>query len=410
MATTDTARSIVREIVTRSYTRYTPSNGKRPDGTEYGVDGWLFELPGETLNKMRFLPHTYAAYQVHHHGMLFWQVREVGGKRRQVGSQSTSRKGALALAVQAVANKREREAARATQACQSTKTPCPTPGQHQAAPSPCDAINQDAAAPVTSRGPAARDAARPHTDSGTHERPGVTPTEAERLKRAAAGELSSRPVTAEIAIGYPLAGGGATLRLYNANGNQVDAVSLTDAPRHTRTPDPLKRHAGEITHGAMTEGLMTAAGYILALRGFNYGQADQWRPYPGNQAQRESRREWEFASSEYTTDGTAPYAARISLTPAAGYLAYLEASYGPAPVLTDIAEIPDGWRIRSVQRGWWEITTGARRFAITWQPMIGREVWCVRNEDHPDAAAERFNSSHPDASAAVDALVKPLNA
>ncbi|WP_433855184.1 hypothetical protein [Streptomyces kronopolitis] len=88
------ACSIVREIVTRSYTRYTPTNGRAPEGTEYGVDGWLFTLPGETLNGRRFPQSTYAAYQVSERGMLFWQVREVGGERRQIGSRSTTRKGA----------------------------------------------------------------------------------------------------------------------------------------------------------------------------------------------------------------------------------------------------------------------------------------------------------------------------
>ncbi|WP_405829143.1 MULTISPECIES: hypothetical protein [unclassified Streptomyces] len=38
-------------------------------------------------------------------------VREVGGERRQVGSHSTTRKGALALAVGAVAHEREKAAA-----------------------------------------------------------------------------------------------------------------------------------------------------------------------------------------------------------------------------------------------------------------------------------------------------------
>ncbi|MCY0929175.1 hypothetical protein OTB20_23850 [Streptomyces sp. H27-H1] len=38
-------------------------------------------------------------------------VREVGGERRQVGSHSTTRKGALALVVGAVAHEREKAAA-----------------------------------------------------------------------------------------------------------------------------------------------------------------------------------------------------------------------------------------------------------------------------------------------------------
>lgn len=93
---TTKTRSIVREIVTRSYRRYTPTNGRAPQGTEYGVDGWLFDLPGETLNGRPFPQATYAAYQVSEQGTLFWQVREVGGERRQYGSRSTTRKGARA--------------------------------------------------------------------------------------------------------------------------------------------------------------------------------------------------------------------------------------------------------------------------------------------------------------------------
>ncbi len=90
---TTQARSIVREIVTRSYRRYTPTNGRAPEGTEYGVDGWLFDLPGETLNGRRFPQRTYAAYQVTRSAGWVWMVREVGGERRQVGSHSATRKG-----------------------------------------------------------------------------------------------------------------------------------------------------------------------------------------------------------------------------------------------------------------------------------------------------------------------------
>ncbi|MGW6602851.1 hypothetical protein [Streptomyces sp. NPDC055036] len=105
------ARSIVRETVKPEYTRYTPTNGKKPDGADFGVDGWLFALPGETLGGVQFPQAMYAAFQVSERGTLFWRVREVMGERRQVGSGSTTRKGALALAVNTVAQQREKAAA-----------------------------------------------------------------------------------------------------------------------------------------------------------------------------------------------------------------------------------------------------------------------------------------------------------
>lgn len=113
---TTQARSIVRETLRPEYTRYTPTNGKKPDGADFGVDGWLFALPGETLGGVRFPQAMYAAFQAieRERGTLFWRVREVGGERRQVGSDSTTRNGALALAVNAVAQQREKAAATAT--------------------------------------------------------------------------------------------------------------------------------------------------------------------------------------------------------------------------------------------------------------------------------------------------------
>lgn len=236
------------------------------------------------------------------------------------------------------------------------------------------------------------------------------PTEEQRLSMARKGELSQRPVTAEIAIPYPLAGKGATLRLYGANGQQVEAISLTEPPRWTRTPDPLSWYPGEITQGAMTAGLLQTAGYHLARKGFNYARGAQWAPYAGREGERKHRREWEFASAEYTTDGEAPYMARVALTPTADYLAYVEASYGPAPVLADLADIPEGWKVRRVQRGWWEITAAGRRYAITWRPGIGYERWGYRTEDHPDDESERFHGHADDAPGAVAALVAHLSA
>jgi hypothetical protein len=111
---TTQARSIVRETVKPEYTRYTPTNGRKPDGAYFGVDGWLFALPGEMLGGVRFPQAMYAAFKAIERGALFWRGREVAGERKQVGSDSTTRKGALALAVNAVAQQREKDAAPAT--------------------------------------------------------------------------------------------------------------------------------------------------------------------------------------------------------------------------------------------------------------------------------------------------------
>lgn len=95
---TTQARSIVWETVEPEYTRYTPTNGKKPDGADFGVDGWLFVLPGETLGGVRYPQAMYAAFQVSERGALFWRVREVGASAgrsdptaRRVRARSRSR-------------------------------------------------------------------------------------------------------------------------------------------------------------------------------------------------------------------------------------------------------------------------------------------------------------------------------
>ncbi|MBP5909294.1 hypothetical protein F3K40_31740 [Streptomyces sp. LBUM 1478] len=56
------------------------------------------------------------------------------------------------------------------------------------------------------------------------ERSQVSATMAERLERMRAGQLAALPTVAEIRMAYPLAGGGATLRLMTAEGARRNAT------------------------------------------------------------------------------------------------------------------------------------------------------------------------------------------
>ncbi|MDX3020034.1 hypothetical protein [Streptomyces acidiscabies] len=331
------ARSIVREIVTRPYSRYTPTNGRAPEGTEYGVDGWLFTLPGETLNGRQFPQSTYAAYQVSERGMLFWQVREVGGERRQVGSHSTTRRGALALAVGAVA--REREKAAATIREQGTRA----------------------------SGAALRMA-----------------TMDEQLARMRAGQLATLPTVAEIRMAYPLAGGGATLRLMTAEGSSMaerHMIPLTERGAAGRENDPAGIYLDAITDGANTEGLKTAAGWHLMRLGFTYAPGGAWAPYTGSAISEEQRREW----APMLPEGHRwPHTVRVAITATAEHLAYIDRAYGPAPELPDL---PAGVSAHSSGPRSWQICYANRRFwQLSYWPRMGGDVWTL----YADPARTKF--------------------
>ncbi|MFD4475938.1 hypothetical protein ACFWPU_07465 [Streptomyces sp. NPDC058471] len=340
---TTQARSIVREIVTRSYRRYTPTNGRVPEGTEYGVDGWLFDLPGETLSGRRFPQRTYAAYQVTRNAELVWMVREVGGQRQQVGSHSTTRKGALALAVGAVAHEREKTAA------------------VTAAPASRDQGNR-------AHGAAWRTAA----EDG--ERTQVSATMTERLKRMRAGQLAALPTVAEIRMAYPLAGGGATLRLMTAEGSTVERhmIPLTERGAAGQENDPAGIYLDAITNGANTEGLKTAAGWHLMRLGFHYARGAAWAPYTGSAS---SEAQWTEWASMLPEGHRWPHTVRAAITATAEHLAYIDRAYGPAPELPDlpacVSARPSGPRS-------WQISYANRRFwQLSYWPRMGGDVWTL---------------------------------
>ncbi|CAM5702939.1 hypothetical protein SALBM311S_00611 [Streptomyces alboniger] len=335
---TTTAGSIVRETVRPFYTRYTPTNGKRPEGTEYGVDGWLFTLPGETINGRRFPQRTYAAFQVSEHGMLFWMVREVGGERRQRGSHSTSRTGAVALAVAAVATERERAADNA-------------------------------------RG--GRTATQRITTEQAAEQPQVYSAEAEQLERTRKSEETARPVTAEIRLAYPLAGGGASLRLYDASGNEVDREPLTERGAAGRENNPDGIYLGSLTSGAMTAGLLRAAGWHLMQYGFNYARGEQWTAHPVRESEAEQWAAW----APMLPDGhAATPLARVAIVPTREHLALIERRFGTMPEIPAVA----GLEFKQMERGRWRSTTPTRVLDLVWTPQLGADRWYVWDEtDRP---------------------------
>ncbi|WP_412075496.1 hypothetical protein ACLF6K_06120 [Streptomyces xanthophaeus] len=317
--TTTTAHSIVREIVTRSYLRYTPTNGRAPEGTEFGVDGWLFDLPGETLNGHRFPPCTYAAYQVTRNAELVWIVREVGSERRQVGSHSTTRKGALVLAVGAVAHERERAA-----------------------------------------------------EGG--ERTQMSATMDERLARMRASQLSALPTVAEIRMAYPLAGGGATLRLMTAEGSTAERhmIPLTERGPAGRENDPAGIYLDAITDGANTEGLKIAAGWHLMRLGFNCARGAAWAPYTGSATSEAQWNEW----APMLPDGHRwPHTVRVAIVPTVEHLAYIDRAFGTAPELPDL---PAGVSAHPSGPRSWQISYANRRFwQLSYWPRMGGDVWTL---------------------------------
>ncbi|MEH0490531.1 hypothetical protein QBA78_36355 [Streptomyces scabiei] len=312
-------RSLVRETVKPEYTRYMPTNGKKPEGADFGVDGWLFALPGETLNGRRFPQAMYAAFQVSERGALFWRVREVGGERKQFGSDSTTRKGALALAVNAVAQQREKAA-----------------------------------------------------EGG--ERSQVSATMTKRLERMRAGQLAALPDVAEIRMAYPLAGGGATLRLMTAEGSTAERhmIPLTERGAAGRENDPAGIYLDAITDGANTEGLKTAAGWHLMRLGFNYARGAAWAPYTGSASSEAQWKEW----APMLPEGHRwPHTLRVAITATAEHLAYIDRAYGPTPELPDL---PTGVSAHPSSPRSWQICYANRRFwQLSYWPRMGGDVWTL---------------------------------
>ncbi|NUQ96134.1 MAG: hypothetical protein HOY79_06070 [Streptomyces sp.] len=336
---TTQARSIVRKTVKVEYTRYTPTNGKKPDGADFGADGWLFALPDETLGGVQFPQAMYAAFQVSERGALFWRVREVGGERRQVGSDSMTRKGALALAVNAVAQQREK-----------------------------------AAAPATGdQGTRARGGAWSMAAEGG-ERTQTAATMDERLARMRAGQLSALPTVAEIRMAYPLAGGGATLRLMTAEGSTAERhmIPLTERGPAGRENDPAGIYLDTITDGANTEGLKTAAGWHLDRLGFHCAPGAAWSPYTDSASSEAQWKEW----APMLPEGHRwPHTVRVTITATAEHLAYIDRMFGPAPELPDL---PAGVSAHPSGPRSWQLCYANRRFwQLSYRPRMGSDVWTL---------------------------------
>ncbi|MCT9075271.1 hypothetical protein [Streptomyces fulvoviolaceus] len=283
-------------------------------------------------------------------------VREVGGERRQRGSRSTSRKGAVALAVNAVATERER-----------------------AAHNPRDG----------------RAAAPQITTEQAGEQPQVCSAEADQLERTRKNEETVRPVTAEIRLAYPLAGGGASLRLYDTSWSEVDREPLTERGAAGRENNPDGIYLGSLTSGAMTAGLLRAAGWHLMQYGFNYAPGEQWTAYPLRESEAKQWATW----APMLPDGhAATPLARVAIVPTHEHLALIERRFGPMPEIPAVA----GLEFKQMGRGRWRSTTHTRVLDLVWTPQLGGDRWYVWDEtDRPRIIGTARGNG---ASGAADAL------
>jgi len=214
----------------------------------------------------------------------------------------------------------------------------------------------------------------------------MTLTPQRRLDREQRLEESNRPATAEITIAYPLAGSGATLRLYNTHDTEQNRWSLTDPGTAGAPNNPNGVYRGKITHGANTDGLKEAAEWRIIRAGFTYAPGAQWNPYLGSPTEQRGRAEW----APFTPPGHTPYMMRVALAPSAGYLAYVARRFGPLPTLPTLPGLTITPR---TQRGWWDIERAdGERFTLTWFPQVNGDLWWLRGEP----PLGRLNTSGPD--------------
>ncbi|MEV7776270.1 hypothetical protein [Kitasatospora sp. NPDC086791] len=193
---------------------------------------------------------------------------------------------------------------------------------------------------------------------------------ADRIGAARRGELSSRPALASITIGYPLTGEGATLRLFTAGGAACSSyvARLTERGAAGRPNDPAGIFLGDLPAGAMTPGLLTAAGWHLDRYGFDYAPGAQWTAAGMSDAEKATRAEW---STLMRTP--APYVSKVAIVPTPAYLSYVDRMYGPVPDLT--GQLPDGVTAAPTSRGWWDVTTPEGSYVLTWSPGMGGDKW-----------------------------------
>lgn len=201
----------------------------------------------------------------------------------------------------------------------------------------------------------------------------------------------------KLSCGTPLAGGGAVLRFYDKEGRECcELVPLTDLSRAGAPNDPAVVYLDAITNGAMTEGLLCAAGWHLGRLGYNYARGAQWAAHEGSEGRRWQWAEW----APMLPDGhRSPRAARVALVMTAEHVAYREALYGPVP---ELPPLPAGMTAGpSGARARWSVCFEDRLFlTLTWQPVMGGErgrIWTGPN-------ATKLHSTHHRAPEVLEAL------
>ncbi|MYR59140.1 hypothetical protein GTY54_23845 [Streptomyces sp. SID625] len=202
----------------------------------------------------------------------------------------------------------------------------------------------------------------------------VSATMTERLVRMRAGQLAALPTIAEIRMAYPLAGGGATLRLMTAAGSTAERylIPLTERGAAGRENDPAGLYLDAITDGANTEGLKTAARWHLMRLGFNYARGADWAPHTGSASSEAQRKEW----APMLPDGHRwPHTIRVAITATAEHLAYIDRAYGPAPELPDL---PAGVSAHPSGPRSWQICYANHRFwQLSYRPRMRGDVWAL---------------------------------
>jgi hypothetical protein len=148
----------------------------------------------------------------------------------------------------------------------------------------------------------------------------------------------------------------------------------------------------------MTEGLLIAAGWHLARKGYNYAPGTAWVPEPLREPE---GKQWAAWAPMLPEGHREPAAARVALVMTADHIAYRDAAFGPPPVIEERVTLPEGMSARPKQRGRWEISFQNRIFFdLTWWPVIGGERWTVWT--NPQATKQLTTTDDPaDAVAAI---------
>ncbi|WP_327357770.1 hypothetical protein [Streptomyces sp. NBC_01304] len=218
------------------------------------------------------------------------------------------------------------------------------------------------------------------------ERSQVLATMTERLERMRAGRLAALPTVAEIRMAYPLAGGGATLRLMTAEGSTAERhmIPLTERGAAGRENDPAGIYLDTITVGANTEGLKTAAEWHLTRLGFNYVPSLAWTPHTDSASSEAQWKEW---APMLPKGHRWPHTVRVAIEATAEHRAYIDRAYGPAPELPDLPagvsahpSSPRSWRICYANRRFWQ---------LSYRPRMGGDVWTL----YADQARTKFLAS-----------------